>query len=162
MLRGGGVAHGPHPRDFSTDLPSKVYELAFRTALSHRYRKGELIIVGGSIRTEDSDQGPRWLHNIFAAHEWGAGHGRTMVVVSARKEDQNTTEMLKQVGQDVVVRTTKEVEVKDLLSCSRVLIELPALRTLLKETSGDIEHLIAKEFGGLEGVQEQQAQEASM
>ena len=41
MLRGGGVAFGPKPRDFSTKLPRKIYDLAWRTALSYRYRRGE-------------------------------------------------------------------------------------------------------------------------
>ena len=45
MLRGGGAAFGPKPRDFSTDLPRKIYDLAWRTALSHRYHRGELIVV---------------------------------------------------------------------------------------------------------------------
>jgi ribosomal protein L4 len=39
------VAHGPHPRDFSTGLPKKLYDIAWRTALSYRYRRGELIVV---------------------------------------------------------------------------------------------------------------------
>ncbi|KAI3625064.1 hypothetical protein CBS9595_000425 [Malassezia furfur] len=45
MLRKGGVAHGPHPRDFATDLPRKVRELALRSALSARLREGNLHIV---------------------------------------------------------------------------------------------------------------------
>lgn len=40
MLRGGGVAFGPKPRDMSTKLPRKIYDLAWRTALSYRYRRG--------------------------------------------------------------------------------------------------------------------------
>src|SRR5690242_9859770 len=38
MLKGGGKSFGPHPRDFSTELPRKMYDLAWRTALSWRYR----------------------------------------------------------------------------------------------------------------------------
>jgi large subunit ribosomal protein L4 len=45
MLRGGGVAHGPKPRDFSTELPRKLYDQAWRGALSYRYRRGELLVV---------------------------------------------------------------------------------------------------------------------
>jgi large subunit ribosomal protein L4 len=45
MLRGGGAAFGPKPRDFSTELPRKIYDLAWRTALSYRYSRGELIVV---------------------------------------------------------------------------------------------------------------------
>ena len=45
MLRKGGVAHGPRPRDFATDLPRKVRELALRSALSSRLREGCLHVV---------------------------------------------------------------------------------------------------------------------
>lgn len=45
MLRGGAVAHGPKPRDFKTELPRKVRELALRSALSARLREGMLHVV---------------------------------------------------------------------------------------------------------------------
>lgn len=48
LRRGGGVSHGPKPRDFSTDLNRKVYDRAWRTALSYRYRRGELVVVDGA------------------------------------------------------------------------------------------------------------------
>ena len=45
MLRGGAVAHGPRPRDHSTKLPRRVRELALRSALSLRWREGDLHVV---------------------------------------------------------------------------------------------------------------------
>ncbi|NJL18842.1 MAG: 50S ribosomal protein L4 [Bdellovibrionaceae bacterium] len=39
---GGGVAHGPHPRDYSKILPRKVRQLALKKALSEAARKGKL------------------------------------------------------------------------------------------------------------------------
>lgn len=44
VLRGGGKTFGPKPRDFGTDLNRKMYDRAWRTALSYRYRRGELIV----------------------------------------------------------------------------------------------------------------------
>ncbi len=44
VLRGGGKTFGPHPRDFGTDLNRKMYDRAWRTALSYRYRRGELVV----------------------------------------------------------------------------------------------------------------------
>lgn len=43
--RGGGVAHGPKPRDFATDLPRRVRELALRSALSAKWQEGRLHVV---------------------------------------------------------------------------------------------------------------------
>ncbi|KAI3483624.1 hypothetical protein L1887_53540 [Cichorium endivia] len=45
MLRGGAVAHGPRPRDHSTKLPRRVRELALRSALSSKWRQGDLLVV---------------------------------------------------------------------------------------------------------------------
>jgi large subunit ribosomal protein L4 len=45
MLRGGGVAFGPKPRDFSTKLPRKVIEMGMRVALSAKVRERGLGLV---------------------------------------------------------------------------------------------------------------------
>jgi large subunit ribosomal protein L4 len=43
--RGGGVAHGPHPRDYSQRTPKKMIRLALRGALSDRAAEGKLVVV---------------------------------------------------------------------------------------------------------------------
>jgi large subunit ribosomal protein L4 len=43
--RGGGVAHGPHPRDYSQRTPKKMIRLALRSALSDRMSEGKLMVV---------------------------------------------------------------------------------------------------------------------
>ena len=45
MLRGGGIAFGPKPRDFSTKLPKKVIEMGMRVALSAKLREQRLGVV---------------------------------------------------------------------------------------------------------------------
>lgn len=45
MLRGGGVAFGPKPRDFSTKLPRKVIEMGMRVALSARVKEQAFGVV---------------------------------------------------------------------------------------------------------------------
>lgn len=65
IRRGGGVVFGPHPRDFATGLNRKVYDRAWRMALSHRYRRGELLVVedagkmlsNGAIAGSEEDMG---------------------------------------------------------------------------------------------------------
>ncbi|OAA68759.1 50S ribosomal protein l4 [Niveomyces insectorum RCEF 264] len=49
LLRGGGKTFGPHPRDFGTRLNRKVYDRAWRTALSYRYRQGELVVCADGL-----------------------------------------------------------------------------------------------------------------
>ncbi len=43
--RGGGVAHGPKPRDYSQRTPKKMVRLALRSALSDRAASGDVIVV---------------------------------------------------------------------------------------------------------------------
>lgn len=45
VWRGGGIAFGPHPRDYSVKINKKVSRLAFRRALSERINDGSVKIV---------------------------------------------------------------------------------------------------------------------
>jgi len=43
--RHGGVAFGPHPRDYRMGIPKKVRQLARKSALNARAREGALLVV---------------------------------------------------------------------------------------------------------------------
>ncbi len=43
--RGGGVAHGPKPRDYRQRTPKKMIRLALRSALSDRAAEGKVLVV---------------------------------------------------------------------------------------------------------------------
>lgn len=62
---GGGVAFGPHPRDFGLALNKKMRRLAIRSALSGKVADGELIVIDeltfASPRTKEVI---RILHNV--------------------------------------------------------------------------------------------------
>ena len=45
VWRGGGVAHGPHSRDWSTKVNKKVMKLAFARAFSDRLVEGDVIVL---------------------------------------------------------------------------------------------------------------------
>ncbi len=45
IWRGGGIAHGPKPRDYSQKTPKKMIRLALRSALSDRAGEGKVIVV---------------------------------------------------------------------------------------------------------------------
>ncbi|MGH3634865.1 MAG: 50S ribosomal protein L4, partial [Mycobacterium sp.] len=45
QFTGGGVVHGPHPRDYSQRTPKKMKAAALRGALSDRARNGRLHVV---------------------------------------------------------------------------------------------------------------------
>ncbi|HHX27672.1 MAG: 50S ribosomal protein L4 [Bacillota bacterium] len=47
IWRHGGVAFGPHPRDYSWDLPKKVRRLALKSALSAKAKNGQITVLTG-------------------------------------------------------------------------------------------------------------------
>lgn len=131
IRRGGGVAFGPHPRDFSTELQAKVYAQAFRVALSYRYRKGELIILDNDI-SASLDHSDRWLNDVFSGNRWAKNDGRTLVVTELSQESYaKISAKLGVVGAHATLRDINNVDVKDFLEGRRVVIEKDALQTLL-------------------------------
>ncbi|SHO79458.1 Similar to S.cerevisiae protein YML6 (Mitochondrial ribosomal protein of the large subunit) [Malassezia sympodialis ATCC 42132] len=69
MLRKGGVAHGPRPRDFKTELPRKVRELALRSALSARMREGRLHVVP-SLEWQPAPMSTNKLARLLGSKQW--------------------------------------------------------------------------------------------
>ncbi len=57
IFTGGGVVHGPHPRDYSKKVNTKTRQLALRKALSERIKDGQVVVVDSlkleSLKTKD-------------------------------------------------------------------------------------------------------------
>ena len=45
LVRGGGVAFGPHPRSYASKLPKSLKRLAFRSALTVKGAEGQIKVV---------------------------------------------------------------------------------------------------------------------
>lgn len=134
MLRGGGVAFGPKPRDFSTGLPKKMYDLAWRTALSYRYRRGELIIVRGKMEIGEGRAG--LVGEIFERNGWGNAAGRSLLVCHGKRE--NLFKAMEGAGEHGRALQVDDVDVKNLLETGRVIVERHALAQMLREHSSDL------------------------
>jgi len=75
IWRGGGIAHGPHPRDYSLKITKKTKTLALRKALSDRLLAGELVIVDELKLT-----GPKTKDFIGLLSKVAAPKGFTLVI----------------------------------------------------------------------------------
>lgn len=138
MLKGGGVAFGPHPRDFSTKLPKKMYDLAWRTALSYRYKKGELVIVEDGMDIELPKT--RFIKQVFESNQWGNLNGRSLLIATSRRE--NLFGALKDAGEDGRILTEGDVDVKDLLEMGRIIVEKSALDGILRDHQSDLAKMV--------------------
>lgn len=139
MLKGGGVAFGPKPRDFSTELPSKIYDLAWRTALSYRYKKGELVVLDAPAEIDVEGPGAaRWLKDLLRWNKWGNTNGGSLIVTAERRK--NLFAALQHPGMDKEARAlvVGKVDVKDLLESGRVVIEKKALDQIFQKHSSDL------------------------
>jgi large subunit ribosomal protein L4 len=79
LWRGGGVAFGPKPRDYSYALPKKVRKLGLKMALSARYSENNLMVLDAfkmdAIKTKD-----------FAAVMRKLDIGNALIVISGHDE----------------------------------------------------------------------------
>ncbi|EMC98452.1 hypothetical protein BAUCODRAFT_67531 [Baudoinia panamericana UAMH 10762] len=140
MLRGGGVAFGPKPRDFSTGLPKKIYHLAWRTALSYRYRKGELLLIDGQadITGVHEDSLERYTRDLLRHNRFGHADGRTLFVTLERREGLFRALEGERMGREARALEVWDVDVKDLLELGRVVVEREALEWVLEEHQEDL------------------------
>lgn len=125
----------------STKLPRKIYDLAWRTALSYRYRRGELIVVQKVEDIEMNDS--RWIENIMEWNHWGKEDGRSLLVT--RRVMPRLFEALNGAkggqpgaGQHGRVKEESDIDVKDLLEMGRIVIEKRSLDSILKDHSSDL------------------------
>lgn len=134
LLRGGGKTFGPHPRDFATKLPRKMYDMAVRMALSYRYRRGELLVL--EDRAELELGRTRLLRGILERVAWGGKEkGRTTVLTKSVRG--NLWKAFEGCGDMGGAMTIEEVDVKDLLEGARIVVERQALDQLLLEHGGE-------------------------
>lgn len=139
MLKGGGVAFGPKPRDFSTDLPRKVYDLAWRTALSYRYRKGELLVIDGAAEIDREGPGSaRWIKELLRWHALGNPDGRSLFVTAEKRPHLFGALDMPKMGKEARALEVEDVDVKDLLEHGRLVIEQKALNWIFREHSTDL------------------------
>lgn len=155
LRRGGGKTFGPKPRDFGTKLNKKVYDLAWRTALSYRYRRGELVVcqdgmelalpaefdqlvASGQVREEELIQGfkARWMRQILERNEWGKQHGRSTIITGSWKVDLfEAMDLVPSYGRAL---NLDDVDVKDLLETGRLIVERSALKEMIEMHQSDL------------------------
>ncbi|MGP4015309.1 50S ribosomal protein L4 [Saccharopolyspora sp. 5N708] len=84
QFTGGGVVHGPQPRDYSQRTPKKMKVAALRGALSDRVRAGQLHVVTGVVGGEQ----PSTKQAKTALRNWT--EAKKVLVVLNRHEEENS------------------------------------------------------------------------
>lgn len=119
IRRGGGIAFGPKPRDFSTKLPRKVIEMGLRVALSAKVKDTRLGIM-------PCLEFPIGKTNPLAKRLEKMGVTKTLFVTG---EDAVPTG-LQRAGQNIPLiefTTADKLNVYDALKWQRLILDLKAV-----------------------------------
>jgi large subunit ribosomal protein L4 len=116
--KGGGVAHGPHPRSYRQAMPRKMRRLAVRSALSAKLAADEIRFVEGwsfeRPRTKD------FLNSLSSLQL----DGKTLIVLD-RKDEVVQKSANNLAGVKTLI--AHYLNVIDLLSCDTVVISRAAV-----------------------------------
>jgi large subunit ribosomal protein L4 len=126
LWRGGGVALGPKPRDYSYWIPKKVRRAALCSALSLKVQEGSFKVVD---RLDIPD--PKTKHIVTVLKDLGAGR-RTLILLS--EKDRNIHLASRNLA-DVQVLPVVGLNVYDLLHHDHIICTKDAL-TKLQERLG--------------------------
>lgn len=127
---GGGVAHGPKPRDYTQRVNKKMKRAALRSALSDAARSGKLAVVS-ELRFEE----PRTKRAAAVLEALGL-EGKVLVVLAERDE---AVEKSFRNLPHVKVDRVSHLNTYDLLYADRVLFTEEALEALVRERGEEAE-----------------------
>jgi len=119
MLKGGGVAFGPHPRSYSQDMPKKMRQLALKCTLSAKLADGELRVVDFLDVKE-----PKTKEMIDALVALGVG---SSVIIATKKANENLRLSTRNI-EGVKIIPARLLNVGDLLSHKALLMTQDAVR----------------------------------
>jgi large subunit ribosomal protein L4 len=119
IWKGGGIAHGPKPRDYYYAIPKKERRLAIRCALSIKAKDGRVKVVEGITIDE-----PRTRLAADLMKSLGLEGGKYLFVLPERDEN-----ILKGMRNIPGVKTTvaKDLNVYDVLNCDTVILDRQAV-----------------------------------
>ena len=109
----GGVALGPKPRSYRTDLNKKVKKLAMKSALSAKVLENELVVVNEIVATEYKT---KVMVNMLKA----LGAEKKALVVLAEKNEMVVKSLANIEG--VKVAYVNTINVYDILNCNKLVV----------------------------------------
>ena len=132
--RGGGIAHGPKPRDYSQRTPKKMVRLALRSALSDRAAEGNVVVVDDwAIDAPSTKSGVRLLEAL-GLREKGSRAPRLLLVLF-RTEDA-VWKSLRNLGERVQILLPEELNTYDVLVNDVVVFSKASLDATIARLSG--------------------------
>ncbi len=126
QFTGGGVAHGPQPRDYAQKTPKKMKAAALRGALSDRAASERIFVVTNFVEGD----APRTKDALAVLAQVTDGATRNILVV-AQSDDELTWKSLRNVPA-VHLLAEDQLNTYDVLASDYVVFTEAALRTFVE------------------------------
>jgi large subunit ribosomal protein L4 len=126
QFTGGGVAHGPQPRDYAQNTPKKMKAAALRGALSDRAANDRIFVVTNFVEGDL----PRTKDALAVLAQVTDGASRNILVV-AQSDDELTWKSLRNVPA-VHLLAEDQLNTYDVLASDYVVFTEAALRAFVE------------------------------
>lgn len=122
--KGGGIAHGPHPRSYAVSMPKKMRRLAVRSALSVKH-------AGSQIRFVDalSFPAPRTKDALAFLKAHGI-EGKALIVIEGKNEQTAIVQRSANNLPNVKTILATYLNVRDLLQYDTIVMPRAAIEVI--------------------------------
>jgi large subunit ribosomal protein L4 len=122
--KGGGVAHGPHPRSYAVSMPRKMRRLAVRSALSAKHAESQIRFVDAL-----SFEAPRTKDALAFLKAHGLD-GKTLIVIDSKNEQNAIVQRSANNLPNVKTILAHYLNVRDLLQYDNIVMPRAAIEVL--------------------------------
>lgn len=134
LWRHGGVVFGPHPRDFSYTVPSKIKNLALKSSLNAKVNENNFIILDDlKIENPKTREAVKVLSNLKINHP-PKGEKRpkkkTMKILLLLEEIGNNLRLASRNVNFLTINRAQDTNAYEVLAANKLIISKGALRKL--------------------------------
>ncbi len=122
--KGGGIAHGPHPRSYAVSMPRKMRRLAVRSALSAKHAESQIRFVDAL-----SFEAPRTKDALAFLKAHGLD-GKTLIVIDSKNEQSAIVQRSANNLPNVKTILAHYLNVRDLLQYDNIVMPQAAIEVL--------------------------------
>jgi large subunit ribosomal protein L4 len=119
---GGGVAHGPRPRDYTVRMPRKMRQAALRSALTVKAQEGDLVVIDRLALEQPKTR------EMVAVLDRLIGDASALVVLEDKNE--NVERSTNNIPGAKTLRVNY-LNIRDLLDYDKILMPLAALDVVM-------------------------------
>ncbi|MGQ0826055.1 MAG: 50S ribosomal protein L4 [Actinomycetota bacterium] len=131
--RGGGIAHGPKPRDYSQKTPKKMVRLALRSALSDRASEAKVLVVDDWGIDEPKTKRGIAILEALGLRTKGTREARLLLVLA--REEHTVWKSFRNLDERVQIILPEELNAYDVLVNDWLVFSQASLETTVARLS---------------------------